>query len=46
MKTVRFKRGLQYVWYNPTDPAQTADATVESVTELAAAVRRVARGES
>ena len=46
MKTVRFKRGLQYVYYNPTDPAQTADATVESVTELAAAVRRVARGES
>ena len=45
MKTVRFKRGLQYVYYNPTDPAQTADATVESVTELAAAVRRVAQGE-
>ncbi len=45
MKTVRFKRGLQYVYYNPTDPAQTADATVESVSELAAAVRRVARGE-
>jgi len=45
MKTVRFKRGIQYVYYNPEDPAQTADATIESVAELAAAVRRVARGE-
>ncbi len=42
MKTVRFKRGIQYTLYNPTDPALTADETVETVTELAAAVRRVA----
>ena len=42
MKTVRFKRGIQYTLYNPADPALTADETVEDVTELAAAVRRVA----
>ena len=40
MKTVRFQRGIQYVYYNPTDPALTADATVTDVSELAAAVRR------
>lgn len=42
MKTVRFKRGMQYTLYNPTDPALVADETVETVTELAAAIRRVA----
>ena len=42
MKTVRFQRGLQYIYYNPTDPALTADATVTNISELAAAVRRVA----
>ena len=41
MKTVRFRRGLQYVHYNPDDPALTADETVADVSELAAAVRRV-----
>ena len=25
MKTVRFKRGIQYVYYNPDDPALTAE---------------------
>ena len=44
MKTVRFKRGIQYTLYNPTDPALIADETVETVEELAAAVRRVAGG--
>ena len=42
MKTVRFQRGIQYVYYNPADPALTADATVTDVSELANAVRRVA----
>jgi len=46
MKTVRFKRGMQYTLYNPTDPALAADETVETVTELADAVRRVAIGRS
>lgn len=44
MKTVRFKRGMQYTLYNPTDPALIADETVETVAELAGAVRRVAVG--
>lgn len=43
MKTVRFKRGIQYTLYNPDDPALMADETVEDVSELAAAVRRVAQ---
>ena len=43
MKTVRFKRGMQYTLYNPADPALIADETVEDVSELAAAVRRVAQ---
>ena len=43
MKTVRFKRGVQYTLYNPTDPALTADETVTDVCGLAAAVRRVAQ---
>ena len=42
MKTVRFKRGVQYTLFNPADPAMTADETVTDVAELAAAVRRVA----
>ena len=42
MKTVRFKRGLQYVYYNPTNPTLNADETVTDVSELADAVRRVA----
>ncbi len=46
MKTVRFKRGIQYVFFNPDDPALIADGTVTDVSELAAAVRRVAAGEA
>ena len=42
MKTVRFRRGVQYVYFNPPDPAQTADGFCETVQELAPAVRRVA----
>ena len=42
MKTVRFKRGMQYTLYNPTNPALIADETVENVGDLADAVRRVA----
>ena len=45
MKTVRFKRGIQYTLYNPVDPAMIADETVMDVSELAAAVRRVAQNE-
>lgn len=43
MKTVRFKRGVQYTHFNPTDPALTADETVTELSDLAAAVRRVAK---
>nr|MDQ2686392.1 HAD family hydrolase [Armatimonadota bacterium] len=42
MKTVRFRRGVQYALFNPSDPAMTADETVTDVSELAAAVRCVA----
>jgi HAD superfamily hydrolase (TIGR01549 family) len=42
MRTVRFRRGIQYVHYNPTDPALVADATITHISELAAAVREVA----
>ena len=43
MKTLRFKRGIQYTHYNPTDSALMPDATVTDVTELAHAVRALAR---
>jgi len=39
MRTVRFKRGIQYVYFNPDDKAQIADVTIEDVGELAQAVR-------
>jgi HAD superfamily hydrolase (TIGR01549 family) len=42
MRTVRFKRGIQYVYFNPADPAQTADVVVEDVRGLAEAVREAA----
>ncbi len=42
MRTVRFRRGYQYIYYNPADPALTADALAEDVGVLADAVRRVA----
>lgn len=42
MKTVRFKRGIQYTHFNPTGPALIADETVTELSDLAAAVRRVA----
>lgn len=45
MKTVRFRRGVQYPLFNPTDPAFVADETVDHVEQLAAAVRRVATGQ-
>lgn len=43
LKTVRFRRGNQYVYFNPDDSALTADATVDDVSALAGAVRQVAR---
>jgi HAD superfamily hydrolase (TIGR01509 family) len=43
MKTVRFRRGVQYTLYNPNDPALTADETVTDINDLAAAIRRVAQ---
>lgn len=42
MCTIRFKRGNQYVYYNPTSTDMTADATVTDVEELPATIRRVA----
>ena len=42
MKTIRFHRGVHYGLYNPDDPAQTADLTIFDVSEMAAAVRRLA----
>ena len=44
MKTVRFKRGIQYVYYNPSDPALIADDMVTDVAQLADTVRRIASG--
>lgn len=45
MKTVRLRRGVQYALYNPDGVEFRPDATVTQVSELAAAVRRVAQGE-
>ncbi len=42
MRTVRFKRGIQYVYFNPQEQTQTADVVVEDVSGLADAVRRTA----
>jgi HAD superfamily hydrolase (TIGR01549 family) len=42
MKTVRLRRGLQYSLYNPPGPEMAADETVDDVSQLAVAVRRVA----
>jgi len=42
MKTIRFKRGIQYIHFNPADPALIADATITDVAELADAVRKLA----
>jgi len=44
MKTIRFKRGNQYVYFNPTTPDMTADVTVTEVSEIPAAVRSLADG--
>jgi HAD superfamily hydrolase (TIGR01509 family) len=46
MKTVRFRRGMHYVYYNPEDPALIADRTVTDVSQLAETVRQVARESS
>ncbi len=46
MRTVRFRRGIQYVHYDPTDPALTADETVTEAGEIAPAVRRLAAQEA
>ncbi len=43
MRTVRFKRGIQYVHYDPDDPALTPDATVTRAAARASAVRGVAQ---
>lgn len=45
MKTVRLRRGNQYALYNPAGAEFQADATVESVADLAAAVRRVSESQ-
>lgn len=44
MKTIRFKRGNQYVYFNPTTPDMTADVTVSEASEIPAAVRSLADG--
>ncbi len=41
MKTIRFKRGVQYVHYNPEGPEFAPDRLVTDVTELPAAVRSI-----
>jgi len=46
MKTVRFKRGIQYVYFNPPNPLCHADVVVEDVRGLAEAVRRAAGMET
>lgn len=45
MKTVRFRRGVQYPLYNPDDPAMIADTTIGDVSELAQAARQLAASE-
>lgn len=42
MRTVRFRRGIQYIYFNPHNPAQTADFVAEDVSSLAQAVRQAA----
>ena len=42
-RTVRFRRGVQYTYYTPSDAAQTADATVSDVRELGRVIRSVAQ---
>ena len=46
MQTVRFRRGIQYIHYNPADPALVADATITETGEIAPAVRRLAAMEA
>ncbi len=45
MKTIRFRRGVQYTLYNPEDPAMIADTTISDVSQLAQAVRQLAASE-
>src|SRR6185312_7611570 len=42
MRTIRFKRGNQYVYFNPTTPEMTPDATITTIDELVGAVRKLA----
>jgi len=44
MKTIRFKRGNQYVYFNPDTPDMTADVTITDVTQIPSAVRQLAAG--
>jgi HAD superfamily hydrolase (TIGR01549 family) len=46
MRTIRFKRGIQYTLFNPSDPEMTADITVTDVSALVAAVRTLAAQDS
>jgi len=41
MRTIRFKRGVQYVHYNPQGAEFEADSIVTDVAELPSAVRAV-----
>ena len=41
-KTIRFKRGNQYVHFNPSTPEMTPDVTVTNVVEIPGAVRSLA----
>jgi len=42
MKTIRFKRGNQYIYFNPDTPEMTADVTITDVTQIPTAVRSLA----
>lgn len=42
MRTVRFKRGNQYVHFNPGTPEMTADLTIIGIDQLSSAVRDLA----
>lgn len=45
MRTVRFRRGAQYVYFNPEGSEFQPDTTVTDVAQLVAAVRHVAARE-
>jgi HAD superfamily hydrolase (TIGR01509 family) len=46
MRTIRFKRGNQYVYFNPETPEMTADLTITDIAQLPGTVRQLAAESS